>query len=448
MPSLPEIQFADQFVDVPALLVEARFRGRPLASRLLRAGERGRFVIGAGRGADAPVDAAFVAAVPGNDNHVLVQPSGAGFLVALSPAMRVRAQGTAAHLRLPCGEVVFDLTAAEIPPAVPRPWLSTRAKDLAPYVAGVAAALLALVLVFQMVPSDPRSLSLDDVGRNVRLDVYRIKPPVTPTPRVFGHGPAGGDARVASSGQAGVAGDRRARPADTRHATKGPAPRQDARAVEQYVRDSTLLAVLDGPRGQAFAQVLATTPALGGDAETVLAHLQGQTYADAYGTGRGAKGSGAGGADTGKGLIGGAPGLGTIGRHGGDGGLERYGDRAAPLATRKAIGPQIIPHPVTVRGSLDKEIVRRVVRAHLNEVRYCYERALARRPSLSGRVVANFTIAPTGRVIASLLQSSTLGEGSVDACVVEAIRRWEFPKPDGGGVAIVTYPFQLAPAGG
>jgi hypothetical protein len=36
----------------------------------------------------------------------------------------------------------------------------------------------------------------------------------------------------------------------------------------------------------------------------------------------------------------------------------------------------------------------------------------------------------------------------VDACVVEAIRRWEFPKPDGGGVAIVTYPFQLAPAGG
>jgi len=104
--------------------------------------------------------------------------------------------------------------------------------------------------------------------------------------------------------------------------------------------------------------------------------------------------------------------------------------------------------PTILRGSLDKEIVRRVVRQHLNEVRFCYEQALVRRPALAGRIVAQFTIAPTGRVLASALQSSSLGETTVDACIVAATRRWEFPRPAGGGIVVVSYPFQLSPAGG
>jgi hypothetical protein len=209
-----------------------------------------------------------------------------------------------------------------------------------------------------------------------------------------------------------------------------------------------MLAVLDGPRGQAFAQVLSTAPALGSDAETVLAHLEGRTIADAYGTGMGVRGTGAGGADTGRALIGGSPGLGTIGKGGGrNGGTGAYGEHAGGLARRQARAPAIIDGGAAVRGGLDKEIVRRVVRKHLNEVRFCYEQSLARRPALAGRVVASFTIAPTGRVLASLLQSSTLSEPTAEACIVSAIRRWDFPAPEGGGVVVVTYPFQLAPAG-
>jgi TonB family protein len=101
-----------------------------------------------------------------------------------------------------------------------------------------------------------------------------------------------------------------------------------------------------------------------------------------------------------------------------------------------------------VRGGLDREIVRRVVHRHLNEVRFCYEEALLRRPSLAGRIVVHFTIAGTGRVLVSALQSSSLGEPTVDACVLAAVRRWEFPQPNGGGLVVVSYPFQLAPAGG
>ena len=102
----------------------------------------------------------------------------------------------------------------------------------------------------------------------------------------------------------------------------------------------------------------------------------------------------------------------------------------------------------SVRGTLDKEIVRRIIRRHINEVKYCYELGLARRRALDGRVVVQFTIASSGQVIASVLGSSTLGDAKVESCVVQTVRRWEFPRPLGGGLVIVSYPFVLSPAGG
>ena len=101
-----------------------------------------------------------------------------------------------------------------------------------------------------------------------------------------------------------------------------------------------------------------------------------------------------------------------------------------------------------VKGSLDKEIIRRIIRRHINEVKYCYEQELTRKPELGGRVAVQFTIAATGQVIASVLQNSTMGNPRVENCVVQAVRRWEFPKPLGGGIVIVSYPFSFTPAGG
>jgi hypothetical protein len=41
-----------------------------------------------------------------------------------------------------------------------------------------------------------------------------------------------------------------------------------------------------------------------------------------------------------------------------------------------------------------------------------------------------------------------MGNARVENCIVQAVRRWEFPKPLGGGIVIVSYPFVLTPAGG
>ena len=108
----------------------------------------------------------------------------------------------------------------------------------------------------------------------------------------------------------------------------------------------------------------------------------------------------------------------------------------------------MIPGVASVRGSLDKEIVRRIVRVHLNEVRYCYEQELPRHPDLAGRLVVQFAIAGNGQVITSVVQSSTIPNPRVGSCVTQAVRRWAFPKPEGGGLVLVSYPFQLQPAGG
>ena len=58
------------------------------------------------------------------------------------------------------------------------------------------------------------------------------------------------------------------------------------------------------------------------------------------------------------------------------------------------------------------------------------------------------TISATGQVVVSNVQSSTLKNPKVETCIAQAVRRWLFPKPKGGGIVIVSYPFVLKSSGG
>jgi TonB family protein len=97
-------------------------------------------------------------------------------------------------------------------------------------------------------------------------------------------------------------------------------------------------------------------------------------------------------------------------------------------------------HPATTVGGLSREQVRRTVRTHINEVRFCYEQALQRRPDAEGRVAVTFMISPSGAV-SSASASSTVSDAQVGTCVEQAVRRWTFPQsPSPTGV---TYPFVM-----
>lgn len=119
------------------------------------------------------------------------------------------------------------------------------------------------------------------------------------------------------------------------------------------------------------------------------------------------------------------------------------GNRAGVDSSKKV--PRVRQAKASVSGSLDKDIIRRIVRYHINEVRYCYSKALAVDPTLKGRVAIKFRIGPTGNVADSKVETSTLPDKEVGSCIAQAVARWKFPKPKSGGDAHVTYPFVLVP---
>lgn len=95
----------------------------------------------------------------------------------------------------------------------------------------------------------------------------------------------------------------------------------------------------------------------------------------------------------------------------------------------------------TVRGSLSKEAIRRVIRRNRAQVRACFESALRRNPELEGRLTTRFVIGPQGAVVAAAAVSEDLRDARLTHCVERAVKRWPFPAPDGGGVVTVSYPF-------
>jgi len=53
----------------------------------------------------------------------------------------------------------------------------------------------------------------------------------------------------------------------------------------------------------------------------------------------------------------------------------------------------------------------------------------------------NFTIGKTGSVSSAKVQKSSVGSQAVNSCLVSVFKRLKFPKPKGGGIVIVKYPF-------
>ena len=83
-------------------------------------------------------------------------------------------------LRVTCGEVTFDVQAADVVEEMPRPWLGGDWHQLARYLAAVAAVFIGLLTMAYAIPGDPRTLSLDDLGLAKRYDDFRIVPVVAP----------------------------------------------------------------------------------------------------------------------------------------------------------------------------------------------------------------------------------------------------------------------------
>jgi hypothetical protein len=194
-----------------------------------------------------------------------------------------------------------------------------------------------------------------------------------------------------------------------------------------------------------FAQVIGSNSGLGGDVTNALGNLTGKQAGDSGGLGGlGLKGTGPGGGGIGD-SIGLSKGVNTSGRIGG---AANYGSDQGKLGAKRETDISLADAPPVVQGSLDPALIKKVIQENRNAIRYCYERELQVKKDLAGIIKTQFIIGPGGNVTMSVVKETTMKNSNVESCIASKIRGLLFPKPKGGGIVIVNYPFVFKSASG
>ena len=123
---------------------------------------------------------------------------------------------------------------------------------------------------------------------------------------------------------------------------------------------------------------------------------------------------------------------------GGDGGAK---PKAASMVIEESSNTPDLPPPPP-QGE-EKKLIGEYIVSHTDDVRDCYQKRLVERPTLQGKLIARFDVGPSGRVIGAT--GDGIGDAQLVACVVTAIRKWEFEKPLSGGKLRIAFPFKLTP---
>lgn len=328
------------------------------------------------------------------------------------------------------------------------------------YFGGTATIGTAFYLLMRAMPDDALAMQLADNEASVRFASYfhqadeqvqDMAEPVEVDQPVNEEKAQSGETGKRASGPEGRLGDPSKRSTNGAYAVKGPrdAVPQIGRTFDPTAsaREAGILGILAQQDSHFIAAVDGGPFTIGRDDEDVWGNIVGVEHAASYGNaGLGLVGSGRGGGGAAGGLIG-MGNHGLLGHGNGNGGLY-YGNEDGKGKTTQ-FGPrkEKIPNPRVgkgeVNGDIDKDLIRRIVRAHLNEVRSCYNSGLTRNPNLEGRVTVQFSIIGTGKVASSVVQENTTKDSAVADCIAKAVKRWTFPRVGKGGTALVTYPFLL-----
>jgi outer membrane biosynthesis protein TonB len=312
-------------------------------------------------------------------------------------------------LDLQHGDVHYRAAIVPAPPAATR---STPEPD-APLLGtlgflGATAALFAMAVAFAPDRPEVGLVELDErmVTMAVQIPEAPKPPPVKPKKQEV----------ASSSGGSGPA-----TPSSTPDSGGPRSDREVAQSAGLFASD--LLDTLGGD--------------LGGDLMAAAGQLQGLQ------SGRGpAIGSLAGrgtSLDGGGGTIGGIAGPGRVGP--GPGG-HAYG--GGDRKTQGSIG-RVSGGATTLVGSLKKSEIEAVIQRSMTSIRYCYQRQLQRSPDLAGKITVKFVVSGDGSVSSAGIKASSMGSPAVESCIVGRFQRMSFPRPRGGGMAIVSYPFLFSP---
>jgi TonB family protein len=123
---------------------------------------------------------------------------------------------------------------------------------------------------------------------------------------------------------------------------------------------------------------------------------------------------------------------------------ERYAAvHEAPSADDSARAPAPEMKIDAELGVLDTAVVEETLQGHFDDVRACYGRAGKAQGYAGGRVLLRFLVAGTGRVADVWVLESTLGNYSVERCLVDVGRGVVFEAPSGGKATTFDYPVEF-----
>lgn len=238
----------------------------------------------------------------------------------------------------------------------------------------------------------------------------------------------------------GKAGNKKADPKqkDGRMAVKGPKSQNDAMLIQRKMDE-----LLGVGRSGGLQELLGATDG-SGELQAALGGITGSKVGDSYGSGgMGLRGGGPGGGGQGIGTMG----TGSIGTRGRGSGEAGYGTGEGGLGKKSDRDITMTQGTPDVSGSLDPEIIRRVVRENSAAIRYCYEKELQSTPGLAGKIAVKWTISPQGRVTTATVVETLMKNRNVENCLASRVRNFVFPEPKGGGNVVVTFPFVFRAGG-
>jgi hypothetical protein len=124
-------------------------------------------------------------------------------------------------------------------------------------------------------------------------------------------------------------------------------------------------------------------------------------------------------------------------------GSASYGSRG--LATKSGFDSSYLEPKTVVLGSMDPELLRKILREYIPQFRHCYQQELVgHSDKIKGIIDLNFTISSGGKVSKFQVQAkdaqfSAKGVG----CMGQVLSLIEFPRPKGGGVVDVKQPLNF-----
>jgi hypothetical protein len=320
-------------------------------------------------------------------------------------------------------------------------------------IASVVAASALIITTHLLVGTTNNDLlqqvNEDDRLNDIRAFIQRQRERLTEEQPQSNNSQQGAAASQSHSGPNGQMGSRQAPARNARHAIRnnGEPPHLSRQAARDMVASRGIFVAL-GARGALAGASSGITSPFGGLTESGLesqnanGNMNGDTINDAFGYGGlGNAGTGFGANGNGEGVVG----VGNLQTNGiGGNGNNGYGtNRGSRLGNRGTRGPIVRPAAPNVIGLLSPESIRRVVIRNLPQVIHCHEQGLVQNPALEGRVIVRFVIGGEGTVMGSNIAESNIVVPSVGQCISNAVRRWQFPIPEGGGIVTVNYPFNL-----